>query len=447
MAIVQISKIQHRTGANVDLPQLDIGEIGFATDEQRVYIGNDPTIVPPVGLGATTQTEILTTASPLDFSRLTGSSNSYLELTSPEAGQLLGVSVTSNIATVVNVGGNAGGEITLGAVSDVKLDGGVNGFVLQTDGTGNLSWTTNGTLSYKILSLTDAGSGNTLITTNSEHYFGTGTSVTISGSLPSGTIANSIQTAGFSGTNQFWTARVSNTTFTIHDGSNVADAGSKIAYNALWSGYTANSGTIVGQITPSGNAVPGGANTQLQFNDTGGAFGGDSNLTYDKSTGILALTGNFDVTGYVNGAVVGYFDGEVGSGTANIATFTSVTINNNLDVGGYITTTYVSANSNGAGENYKVGNDIWIGDVDIVNTMQLKGVTNSANAYIIFGDSDTSTLGRSGTGPLTYDGDFEANGNVTASNINLSTWSMFANIDGLFATDGSNTYSIDITPV
>ena len=68
MAIVQISKIIHRTGANIDLPQLDIGEIGFATDEQRVYIGNDPAIVPP--LGSTTQTEILTASSTLDFSRI-----------------------------------------------------------------------------------------------------------------------------------------------------------------------------------------------------------------------------------------------------------------------------------------------------------------------------------------------------------------------------------------
>ena len=88
--------------------------------------------------------------------------------------------------------------------------------------------------------------------------------------------------------------------------------------------------------------------------------------------------------------------------------------------------------------------------------MQLKGVADSANAYIVFGDGDTTKLGRSGTGPLTYAGDFEATGNVlavdieatsnvTAGNLILSTWSMFANIDGLYATDGSNTYSINLT--
>lgn len=62
MPIVQISKIIHRTGSNDDLPQLDTGEIGFSTDERRVYIGNDPILYPP-STSPTTQTEILTEAS------------------------------------------------------------------------------------------------------------------------------------------------------------------------------------------------------------------------------------------------------------------------------------------------------------------------------------------------------------------------------------------------
>ena len=51
MSITQISKIQHRTGALVDLPQLSTGELGYATDVQRLFIGNDP---------ATTNTEVIT---------------------------------------------------------------------------------------------------------------------------------------------------------------------------------------------------------------------------------------------------------------------------------------------------------------------------------------------------------------------------------------------------
>ena len=39
MAIVQISKIQQRSGNLVDLPQLDDAEFGWANDEKRLFIG------------------------------------------------------------------------------------------------------------------------------------------------------------------------------------------------------------------------------------------------------------------------------------------------------------------------------------------------------------------------------------------------------------------------
>jgi hypothetical protein len=440
MAIVQISKIIHRTGANVDLPQLDIGEIGFATDEQRVFIGNDPEIVPPVAVGATTQTEILTQASSLDFSRLNGSSNATLELADVATGQLLGINVTGDVTKVINVGGNVGGQITLGNISDVKATGGVNGFVLQTDGTGNLSWTTNGTLAYKIQGFSEAYSGNLVVTTSTPHYFGTGTLVTISDVLPTGTIKNYIDSAGVGGTNQYYTYRRSSTTFTIHDDA----AYSVVAYESYLSGYTANSATIVGQISPTGNAVPGGANTQVQFQDTSGAFGGDANLTFNKSTSVLAVTGNVNAT-YFNGSFRGPLNGVIGATTANVATFSSVTINNTLSVTGNVTANNVIAGSNGSGTNYKVGDDAYIGDINISNTIRIKGVEDSANAYIVFGTGDTSALGRAGTGPLTYEGDFEAD-NVTTGNVNLNTWSIFGNVDGLYATDGVDTYPITLGP-
>jgi hypothetical protein len=41
MAIVQISKIQHRSGNLVDLPQLDEAEFGWASDAKRVFIGKN----------------------------------------------------------------------------------------------------------------------------------------------------------------------------------------------------------------------------------------------------------------------------------------------------------------------------------------------------------------------------------------------------------------------
>ena len=73
MPIVQISKIIHRTGSVDDLPQLDVGEIGFASDDHKVFIGNDQLLPPPDGTEAPTpdNTEILTQYSALDISRVT----------------------------------------------------------------------------------------------------------------------------------------------------------------------------------------------------------------------------------------------------------------------------------------------------------------------------------------------------------------------------------------
>lgn len=153
MAIVQISKIIHRTGANIDLPQLDTGEIGFSTDEQKLFIGNDPILYPVPEGQVTTQLELLTEVSNLNFAKVTGSANTELQLTSPKIGQLLvanGSSSTLIANTIVNWTGNLLGngvahsnnKLHLGGLANIEITGGMNGGVLSTDGAGNLYWTT-----------------------------------------------------------------------------------------------------------------------------------------------------------------------------------------------------------------------------------------------------------------------------------------------------------------
>jgi cytoskeletal protein CcmA (bactofilin family) len=61
MAIVQISKIQVRSGNIADLPQLSPGEFGWASDDHRLFIGNDPNVLGPTP----DNTEILTDVSKL----------------------------------------------------------------------------------------------------------------------------------------------------------------------------------------------------------------------------------------------------------------------------------------------------------------------------------------------------------------------------------------------
>jgi hypothetical protein len=57
MAVIQISKIQVRSGLQQDLPQLDTGEFGWSIDTRQLYIGNGTTAegAPTPGI-----TEILT---------------------------------------------------------------------------------------------------------------------------------------------------------------------------------------------------------------------------------------------------------------------------------------------------------------------------------------------------------------------------------------------------
>jgi hypothetical protein len=130
MAIIQISKIQQRSGNLVDLPQLDEAQLGWANDAKRLFIG---TTTP----NPNENVEVLTSYSDITFSQINGSEGN-LNIIDAESGELLGFDGTN----WVNKGGNAAGLINLGAVANVRISGGVNGYVLQTDGLGNLSWTT-----------------------------------------------------------------------------------------------------------------------------------------------------------------------------------------------------------------------------------------------------------------------------------------------------------------
>lgn len=386
MAIVQISKIIHRTGANIDLPQLDTGEIGFATDTQRVFIGNDPEIVPPANISATTQTEILTDKSPLDFSRLNGSSNTTLSIDSLQVGQILVIDNTSEGNVVKNYDGNllsSNTKVNLGSASNVKISGGTNGYVLQTDGTGNLTWVNNGIVTAGIANVSRANPA--VVTTKSVHQFGVGTMVFISNVAG----MTQLDTGGVSGTNQYYAKRLTDTTFSLY-----SDAGLTTTVNSLlFFPATANTGNAYAMITPSGSTVAGGANSQVQFNDGGSTLNGNTGFTFDKTTGLLTVSGNINV-GHLNGNSHGNFNGVIGATTPNTATFSTATVVNTL-------TTANIATSN---------------------------ITTTGNAVL----------------PTTYSDNVHIR-----YNSGMDNWRIFANVDGIFVTDSDsgNTYQVNLTQV
>ena len=75
-----------------------------------------------------------------------------------------------------------------------------------------------------------------------------------------------------------------------------------------------------------------------------------------------------------------------------------------IDTTGNVTGNVIISTNNGNGTNFKVGDDAWLGDFNTANSLRIKGQQNTANAYIVFGDSDATALGRAGTGNLTYGG-------------------------------------------
>ena len=129
--------MQQRAGNLVDLPQLDNGELGWATDANRLFIGRSGNTFTSENI------EVLTSYSAISLSQLTGSDGGNLNINTAQNGQLL--TYVSSTDTWENYTGNssqlAGGKLQLGSVSNIAMGGGASGYVLQTDGLGNLTWT------------------------------------------------------------------------------------------------------------------------------------------------------------------------------------------------------------------------------------------------------------------------------------------------------------------
>lgn len=388
MAIIQISKIQHRTGANVDLPQLSEGELGFATDEQKLYIGNDPLLHPPANNSTTTQVEILTEISTLQYAKLEGSANTALNLANTYPGQILVLSNDGN--TWVNAGGNILDAsniavipdygLHLGDAANIKLTGGVNGYVLQTDGQGNLSWTSAGIIQYQITGISDATTA--IVTTNVNNLITTGVPITISGI--GGSMGGFIQTAGENNTNKFYAIRLNNTTFELYKDTAFTLPVDSTGYTT--GTYDANSVVTV-SFYSQGTGSPGGSNNQVQLNDGTGSFAGSANLTFSRITNQLTVGGNIAANVVTANSVRGAVTGSIGATTPNTGAFTSITATTTAAITGNVNAgnTNISGIANVVG-NLNAGNIRTAGLANVGNLQVVANVTSNLlpNANVTF---------------------------------------------------------------
>lgn len=173
---------------------------------------------------------------------------------------------------------------------------------------------------------------------------------------------------------------------------------------------------------PSGNStVSGGMIFFGGLADANWKMGRNTNGTtkwYYTNNTIDILAANSNLEGIVlgNSLVSGksYFEtGHAGTFIASNVTIGNTTSNSTINSTAISIDQVISTN-NGNGTNFKVGDDVWIGDINTSDTLSIRGQQSANNGYIVFGNADTTTkLGRAGLGPLTYNGAFTVTGNTT----------------------------------
>ena len=384
MSIIQISKIQQRSGDLVDLPQLDEAEFGFASDERRLFIGKTS--------GNVENVEILTAYSDISFSQIDGAIGN-LNITPPVAN---GEVLVFDGFDWVNRGGDAGGYINLGQVSNVSIEGGAVGYVLSTDGLGNLSWTPKGIVVQNIQTISAADPGR--ITLSKPYPFTSGMEIILNNiSTSSGSYATNLN-----GKTYFLKSVPGNLQlYDLYDN----DALTIKVNTSTYGTYPDNTGLVIWNTVAANGGSPGGANRSIQFNSEDSGFGGVATFTYNYDTNILTLTGNAILGnvfansgvvvattlkgegGNISNVTAGNITGQVANaliaGTVTTAAqpnITSVGTLSSLTVAGNILAGNVYANSGTIGASLLTGALTTAAQPNITSTGMLSSLAVAGNA-------------------------------------------------------------------
>lgn len=213
-----------------------------------------------------------------------------------------------------------GSNLSLGNVANLKILGGTNGYVLQTDGAGNLSWVAgggggNGT----------PGGSNTQVQFNDDTTFAGNAAFTfdkntgilaipiVSANTVSG---NAIQTTGNITAGNIRANTLANIAGNLRVTGNVNFTGAANVTLGTVANLKISGGTNGYVLTTDGlgnldwaagggggNGTPGGSNTQIQYNNNG-AFGGDPNFIFNQTTDTVTVGGNLIANSFQIGSGV-----------------------------------------------------------------------------------------------------------------------------------------------
>lgn len=342
-----------------------------------------------------------------------------------------------------------GSILTLGDVSELSIGGGINGYYLQTDGSGGLTWAPAGNGGGGNGS---PGGANSQVQFNDEDDFGGNAGFTFNKVTGNLTVPNVFATANI--TADYFIgdgSQLSNISIDIANyvtqpiQSNITSVGTLTGLTVAGDvnlGTVANltiTGGLNGYVLTTdgagnlswqaggggGGGSPGGSNAQIQFNDNG-SFGGTAGMTFNKNSNAVVFTGNV---------------------TTKNLTANNTSIYGNANVSGNVSATYF--NGNGAyltgivtdTANYVIQPDQSnITSVGVLNSLNVAG-NIITNQYVSAANFQTS--GAANVGTIKATGLANLNGGITGSGvINLSNTSnvTLGNVANLHISGGLNGY-------
>lgn len=298
-----------------DVPAANvIGQVSNALVSSTVYTNAQPNITSVGTLTTVSVSGNANVGNLLATGNIVGSNvtaNQYLtalnaNLTGTVSlGGAVSIGALGSLTSLSNVNFTSSPNVTLGAVSNIHIAGGVSGYFLRTDGAGNLSWAVGG-----------GGGGNgtpggntTEVQFNDSGVFGASanftfnpfsyvlavptintSTVSVANTLTVNTTAN-LYTTNVTGVLTATSNVIMTASPNVNLGSvsNVHIQGGTNGYVLSTDGTGNLSWTAGGG--GGGNGTPGGSNTQIQYNDSG-AFGGSTYLTFNESTNTFQIAGN-----------------------------------------------------------------------------------------------------------------------------------------------------------
>lgn len=389
--------------AYAEIANIDISQLTIPVDNLHILGGNANNILSTDGDGNLSWIEQLA---------LAGGANTQIQFNNNgvlDGSSSFTFASSSNTVTLANL--ITTGTANLNSVSNVTITGGTSGYVLQTDGLGNLSWVAPIGNTQTILDQQIAGDNSTDSFTLITPAFTNSILVSING-------VQQLPNVSYS---------VAGNTITFTQAPAVSDI---IDIRFLVGGE-------------AGNGQPGGSNGTIQFN-SGNGLDGTANLTYNATTGNL-YSANVTVSGNITASYY-YGNGSYLTGVTATANTGTITFANNVistsNAGNTLNIIAPQSTpvSMATGGNSATSQLLWATNIGALTPAELNnGVINgnTQGSQISAGNTGVVVASNSAVGLRTWtfgtNGTLSGTGNISAGNINANnisvTGTVTANVD------------------